>query len=131
MPRSKNLVFFEFARGHKTLGSVSFELYTDLAPKTARYFTELLTLKAKGYLGSTLSRVVPDGYLIGGDLKEVAPNPKPNESFDRRHAHAGVLSVNGESCQFCITLAESTHFDGKNVVIGQLVKGMDVLKELQ
>lgn len=130
MPRTKNLVFFEFTRGHKTIGTVTFELYTDLAPKTVKYFTEILCLKAKGYLGSTLSRVVPDGYLIGGDLKDVAPTPMPNESFDRRHAHAGVLSVHGQSSQFCITLAQATHFDGKNVVIGQLVKGMDVLKEV-
>ena len=87
-------------------------MYHDLAPQTADYFIDLLTAKARGYLGSTLSRVVSDGYLIGGDLKDAPSHPSPNESFDRRHAHAGVLSLNATSCQFAITLGESKHLDG-------------------
>ena len=66
-------------------------MYYDLAPSTAQYFTDLITTKLRGYLGSTLSKVVVDGYIVGGDLKEAPPTPVPNESFDRRHAHAGVL----------------------------------------
>lgn len=68
----RRLTFIEFARGHKPVGKVVFEMYHDLAPRTAQWFTELLQAKTKaGYLGSTLSRVVLDGYLMGGDLKEV------------------------------------------------------------
>lgn len=71
----KNLVFIEFAKGHKQIGKVTFEMYHDLAPSTAEYLTELLTAKSRGYLGTTLSRVVANGYLIGGDLKEAPITP--------------------------------------------------------
>ena len=94
----KNMCFIEFAKGHKQIGRVVFEMYSDLAPSTVDFFIELLTAKSRGYLGTTLSRVVIDGYLIGGDLKEAPLTPQPNESFDRRHAHAGVLSLDGNSC---------------------------------
>jgi len=43
-------------------------------------------------LGTTLQRVVPDGYLISADVQIMPPCPS-GESFDRRHAHAGVLSL--------------------------------------
>lgn len=39
-----------------------------------------------------------DGYIVGGDLKDVDQMPIANESFDRRHAHAGVLSLAPNSC---------------------------------
>jgi hypothetical protein len=94
----KNKCFIEFAKGHKQIGRVVFEMYSDLAPSTVDFFIELLTAKSRGYLGTILSRVVIDGYLIGGDLKEAHLTPQPNESFDRRHAHAGVLSLDGNSC---------------------------------
>lgn len=71
-----------------------------------------------------------DGYIAGGDLKEAPPIPVLNESFDRRHAHAGVLSLSGNGCQFTITLDEAKQFDGKNVVIGQVTSGMDTIKEI-
>lgn len=60
----------------------------------------------------------------------MAATPAPSESFDRRHAHAGVLSLAANSCQFTITLGEAKHFDGKNVVIGQVTSGMDVIREI-
>jgi cyclophilin family peptidyl-prolyl cis-trans isomerase len=50
-------------------------MYYDLAPNTAQYFADLLTTKVRGYLGSTLSKVVADGYIVGGDLKEAPPIP--------------------------------------------------------
>lgn len=127
--KGKKSVFIEFAKGHKQVGRVVFEMYHDLAPYTAQYFTDLLCAKKRGYLGSTISRVVPNGYIIGGDLKDVPQSPVPDESFDRRHAHAGVLSICKNS-QFTITLGEAKHFDGINVVIGQVISGMETIREI-
>lgn len=128
--KTKKLLFFEFARGHKPQGKVVFEIYHDLAPQTAAYFTKLATLRSGGYLGSQLSKLVPDGYLQGGEIKDVEKPSVIGENFDRRHAHAGVLSLNADSCQFTVTLGEAKYFDGKNVVVGQVTQGMDVLKEI-
>lgn len=74
--------------------------------------------------------MVADGYLLGGEIKDVEKPAVTGENFDRRHAHAGVLSLAAEGSQFTVTLGEAKFFDGKNVVIGQVTSGMDVLKEI-
>ena len=60
MGKQKRLAYFEFAKGSKHQGRVTFELYSDLTPKTTAYFIELITAsKGKvGYLGTTLSKVL-------------------------------------------------------------------------
>jgi cyclophilin family peptidyl-prolyl cis-trans isomerase len=90
----------------------------------------MTTTKSGGYLSSTLSKVIADGYLTGGEIKDAAKPQIENENFDRRHAHAGIVSLAASSCQFTITLGEAKFLDGKNVVVGQVNQGMDVLKEI-
>jgi cyclophilin family peptidyl-prolyl cis-trans isomerase len=60
MGKQKRLAYFEFAKGSKHQGRVTFELYSDLTPETTAYFIELITAsKGKaGYLGTTLSKVL-------------------------------------------------------------------------
>ena len=83
-----------------------------------------------GYLGTTLSKVIQGGLITGGEVKDIVKPTWSSESFERRHAHAGVLSmVNGQS-QFTITLEEQKHLDGKNIVIGQVVSGMEILRQI-
>ena len=46
-----------------------------------------------------------------------------DENFQRRHAHAGILSManrgpDTNSSQFFVTLGECAHLDGKHVVFG-------------
>jgi peptidyl-prolyl isomerase D len=73
MGKNKHLAYFEFSKGNKHQGRVTFELYTDLTPKTTAYFMELITTtKGKaGYLGTTLSKVVKGGLMAGGDIKDL------------------------------------------------------------
>jgi len=81
-----------------------------------------------GYLGTTISKVVQGAFICGGEIKDVTKPTCLNESFERRHAHAGVLSLVSGHSQFTITLDEQKHLDGKNIVIGQVISGMDILK---
>lgn len=95
MGKQKRLAYFEFAKGSKHQGRVTFELFSDLTPATTAYFVDLITAsKAKaGYLGTTLTKVVEAGFVAGGELKDATKPQIVNESFERRHAHAGVLSM--------------------------------------
>jgi len=95
------------------------------------------------YLGSKIHRIV-DGFVIqGGDItkgdgtggESVYPNQQTfkDENFERRHAHAGILSMancgpDTNSSQFFITLQECQHLDSKHVVFGQIVEGMDTIR---
>lgn len=45
------------------------------------------------YQGTTLSKVVAGAYISGGEIKDLTKPKLLEESFERRHAHAGVLSL--------------------------------------
>lgn len=97
------------------------------------------------FLGSRIHRIV-DGFVIqGGDITKgdgtggecIYPQAKTfkDENFERRHAHAGILSMancgpDTNSSQFFITLQECQHLDGKHVVFGQVIEGMDVIRQI-
>ena len=58
-----------------------------------------------------------------------------DESFQRRHTCAGLLSMankgkNTNSSSFIITLQQCVHLDGKNVVFGQVIQGMEIIREI-
>ena len=85
------------------------------------------------YLGSKIHRIV-EGFVIqggditrgdgtGGDTIFEGQTTFKDENFERRHAHAGILSMancgpDTNSSQFFITLQECSHLDGKHVVFG-------------
>lgn len=62
--------------------------------------------------------------------------PFADESFLYSHSRAGLLSSansgpNTNGSQFFITCAPCTHLDGKHVVFGQVVGGMEVVRKVE
>jgi peptidylprolyl isomerase len=95
------------------------------------------------YRGSTVHRVIPGFVLQGGDF--VFGNGSGGESIfgkkvfkDERaglqlkHDRRGILSMgnsgkNSNSSQFFLTFDKAPQCDGKHVIFGELVSGMEVL----
>ena len=145
-------VYLDIIAGTTALGRIEIELFYDITPKTAENFRGLCTgeygtgkihKKKLTYKGSRIHKIVENQYIQGGDI--IYGNGKGGESiygeffkdenFKRRHACAGLLSMgnigrNTNSSQFIITLRPCPQLDDKHVVFGQVINGMEVVREI-
>ena len=127
------------ARFETNHGAFTIQLFEKQAPKTTGNFIDLAE---KGFYDGLIFHRVIEGFMIQGGCPGGTGTGGPGYTIpdefhaELRHDGAGVLSManagpNTGGSQFFITLEATSWLDGKHVVFGRVIEGMDVVKKVE
>jgi len=142
-------VYFDISIDLDETKRVVIGLFGDAAPNTVNNFAALAKGNYRGdpkfgYKGTKIHRIVPDFVIQGGDItsedgtggKSIYGEYFNDEPFYHSHSGPGYISMANKgvsdtnSSQFFILIQRSRWLDGKHVVFGKVLEGMDLIREI-
>lgn len=143
------VIFLDIAIGKRSAGRIQIELDATRVPRAAENFRQLCTGEYRrggipvGYKGASFHRLIAGFMIQGGDFVRgdgTGTTSIYGDHFDDepdmgQHA-VGVLSMansgpHTNGCQFFITCAPCSFLDGKHVVVGRVIEGMNVVRMIE
>jgi len=152
MPAANPKVFLDISFDNVPVGRLEIELFSSMVPKTAENFRCLCTGengvgrsgKRLSYRGSIFHRIITNFMCQGGDFtkfngtggESIYGEKFKDENFLMKHTGPGILSMansgpNTNGSQFFICTAATPHLNGRHVVFGKVVSGMEVVYKME
>lgn len=133
-------VFFTFHFANLgEIGRIDVMMDSKYEPEIVNHFIQRCVTKSDGYQGQKICKIIK-GLLMeigdGNTEDDVKTKPFfPNVFEKGDHHHCGTLSIllnedDSVSSKFCVTFKKLPILNGRQIVIGRVIKGLEVLNAI-